>query len=78
MVLGPLKWGDVCEKCNGKKQSPINIITADVKKTDKMILGQLVLQWRTSSELIPKDKEGKTVQLDIKDETIHTIQHGRT
>ena len=78
MVLGPLKWGDVCEKCNGKKQSPINIMTENVKKTDKTILGQLVLEWPTSSELTPKDKGGKTIQLDIKDQITRTKQHGRT
>ena len=78
MVLGPLKWGDVCEKCNGQKQSPINIIKADVKKTNKTILGQLVVDWPTSSELKWKDKGGKTVQWDVTNPTVETKQHGRT
>ena len=78
MVLGPLKWGDVCEKCNGQIQSPINIIKADVKMTNKAILGQLVVDWPTSSELKPKDKDNKTVQWDVTNSTVQTKQHGRT
>ena len=77
MVLGPLKWGDVHEKCNGQIQSPINIIKADAKKTNKAILGQLGVDWPTNSELKPKDKDGKTVQWDVTNPTVQTKQHGR-
>ena len=75
------------KKCDGTNQSPINITTASVAKTNSSILGPLKLEndWKPYTGK-PKpaftlsNKNGKTVQLDITtsaDLGIKTKQHGK-
>ena len=75
------------KKCDGTKQSPINITTASVVRTNSSIFGPLKLEndWKPYTGK-PKpvftlsNKNGKTVQLDIMtcaDLGIKTKQHGR-
>ena len=49
--LGLNKWGMFNKKCDGKKQSPINITTASVVRTNNFILGPLKLEndWKPST-----------------------------
>ena len=84
--LGPANWGGVDKKCDGSRQSPIDIKTADVVKTNTGKLGPLVLgdYWTLAnlsklSTTFNLTNKGKTVQLDfmLDNQTITTKQGGK-
>ena len=83
--LGPANWGGVNKKCDGSRQSPIDIKTADVVGTKSDQLGPLELgkYWTLASLTNPTfnlTNKGKTVQLDfmLKNQKITTKQGGKT
>ena len=82
--LGPANWGGVDKKCDGSRQSPIDIKIADVIKTNTSQLGPLQLDdyWKLTSLTNPTFKltnKGKTVQLDfmLNNQKITTKQGGK-
>ena len=82
--LGPANWGGVNKKCDGSRQSPIDIKSADVVKTKTNILGPLELgeYWTLATLTNPTfilTNKGKTVQLDftLNNQKIITKQEGK-
>ena len=82
--LGPANWGGVNKKCDGSRQSPIDIKIADVVKTKTNILGPLELggHWTLATLTNPTfilTNKGKTVQLDftLNNQKITTKQGGK-
>ena len=82
--LGPANWGVVNKKCDGSRQSPIDIKKADVVGTKSDQLGPLQLgkYWTVTGLTNPTFKltnKGKTVQLDImlNNQNITTTQGGK-
>ena len=82
--LGPANWGGVNKKCDGSRQSPIDIKIADVIKTQTSHLPSLQLgdYWNVTSLRNPTFKltnQGKTVVLDftLNNQKITTKQGGK-
>ena len=82
--LGPANWGDFNKKCDGSRQSPIDIKRADVVKTKTEQLGPLERgeHWtvaRLTNPTFNLTNKGKTVQLDImsNNQKITTKQGGK-
>ena len=82
--LGPADWGGVNKKCDGSRQSPIDIKRADVVKTKTNILGPRELggHWTLTTLTNPTfilTNKGKTVQLDftLNNQKITTKQGGK-
>ena len=82
--LGPANWGGFNKKCNGQRQSPIDIKTADVVKTntdklDPLVLGKYWTLANLKDPIFNLKNKGKTVQLDfmLDNQTITTEQGGK-
>ena len=84
--IGPNNWGNVNEKCDGTKQSPIDIATTNVVKTANTSLFPLMLgqHWSlaklTNFAFTLKNINGKTAQLEFvsnNSEIITATQGGR-
>lgn len=77
---GPMHWGTVDQRCDGKRQSPIDIVKLDASPNTNLEKIKLEANWDTSnldnSKVFKLENKGYTVQLDIK-EKIETTQGGK-
>ena len=78
LILGPENWSKIYKKCDGKRQSPINIKTKNVLKNRNLTL-RFGSAWKSKSKLEKRgtrliiSNSGHAVELDIKTQEQHSF-----
>lgn len=65
VFTGPANWNDTYPKCGGKKQSPINIVEADVTYNSSLKALTLSDYNRTTGLTYELTNHGHTIQVNI-------------